>query len=196
MTDRADELMHCLYYIDSIDADWLGDTIKIGRLLEPRSLGRLGRIFEAIEEIEQEAKDKGLAEVVEQAASSKFHMVERIPFRIGLDLISKDPFERDLAFLRYEIGRWAEEIGGVDDKRIISLASGYGFEVRDLVMTPEGAPTPCFIGRAAFVRDGVERAIDIPPVVVGWENKTDEPPPAPPPRRQRRTDIAPEDLPF
>jgi hypothetical protein len=194
VTDRADELMHYLYYIDGIDADWLGDTIKIGRLLEPRSLGRLGRIFEALDEIAQEAKTEGFSEVVEQAASLKAHMVKRIPYRIGLDLISKDPFERDLAYFRYEVGRWAEETGSVDEVRIISLASGYSFAVRDLFMMPYGAAMPCFTGHATFVRDRVERKVDIPPVIVSWEDKAPPPPPPPPLTPEDYGD--PADLPF
>ena len=195
-TDLADKLMHDLMFIDCIDAGWLGDTIKATRLLEPRSLGRLGRIISALDEIREEANAKDLAEIAEHAASSRGHIAKRIPFRIGLDLISKDPFERDLAFFRYEIGRWVEETGFDDEQKITSLASGYGLEVRDLVMTPVGAPTPCFIGHATFARDGVERAIDIPPVVISWTDETDAPPPAPPFSNVSGADIAPDDLPF
>ena len=188
MTDnRADELMHDLLFIDCIDTDWLSDTRDEHRLLQPENLARLGRIVEALDEIDREAKTKGFAEVIEQAALERRAIESRIPFRIGFSLISEDPFERDLARVRYEIGEWAEATS-IDERGIIQLARCAGFEVRDLAMTSEGSPTPCFIGRATFKRDGEERAIDIPPVVVGWE--PDElPHGAPPPSLP----LAPED---
>jgi hypothetical protein len=195
MDDRANELMQNFNYIDSIDVDWLGDLDR-HEIIKPENLARLGRIVEEIEEIERIAKAEGFTDVIEQAASSREGLVACIPFRIGLDLIGKDPFDRDLALVRYEIALGIVATNKFDEDAVAAIARGKGFAAHDIIATPKGSPTPCFIGHATFSRDGVERAIDIPPVVVNWEDETDAPPAAPPIDNFSDADIAPQDSPF